>query len=112
MTAPLLHKQQLEARIRSLEARLQQRTDNHKPSPNGSPTSSVASSQSIKKSEFETIIAQQMQMIALLAASSQSANERMEKQMNLITILQQTVADLVIRVSDCNSDASTNYHFK
>ena len=52
-------------------------------------------------------MAQQMQMIASLAVSNQAANERMEKQMNLITNLQQTVANHVIRVSDRHSDAST-----
>ena len=108
MTAPSLREQQLEDRVRVLEARLQQRHDSPKEAAPGSPTSSVDSSRSLKKSEFETIIAQQMQMIASLAASSQSANERMEKQMDLITNLQHTVADLVIRVNDRDSDASTN----
>ena len=46
-------------------------------------------------------------MIAALAESNTLANKRMEQQMALITNLQQTVAELVIRVNDCDSDAST-----
>ena len=52
-------------------------------------------------------MAQQMKMIATLAESNQESNKRMEQQMALITSLQQTVADLVIGVSDSDSDAST-----
>ena len=48
-----------------------------------------------------------MQMIAALAESNKLANDRMEQQIHLITNLLQTVADLVIRVSDQDSDAST-----
>ena len=107
MTAPSLQEQQLEDQIRSLEARLQHQNDTNSASRAASPTSSVALTQTLKKSEFETIMAQQLQMITSLAVSNQAANERMEKQMTLITNLQQTVADLVIRVNDRDSDAST-----
>ena len=48
-----------------------------------------------------------MQMITALVQSIKEANARMEQQMGLITNLQQTVADLAIRVNDRDSDAST-----
>ena len=77
-----------------------QQLDPRHASPSASVASTVASSNSIKKSEFEIIIAQQMQMISALAESNKTANDRMAQQMNLITNLQQTVAELVIRVID------------
>ena len=107
MTAPSIQEQQLEERIQSLESQMQQRQDPGTASPAASIASTADSSKSIKKSEFETIMTQQMQMIASLAASNKLANERMEKQMELITNLKHTVADLVIRVNDQDSDAST-----
>ena len=100
-----MREQQLEERIWSLELQLQQRHETA--SPSASTASTGASSRSIKKLDFETIMAQQMQMIAELAASNKTNTTRMEQQMALITNLQQTVADLVIRVSDRNSNAST-----
>ena len=48
-----------------------------------------------------------MQMIAALTESNKTTNERMERQMEMITNLQQTVADMAIRASDRDSDAST-----
>ena len=48
-----------------------------------------------------------MQMIAALTESNKTAHARMEQQMGLITNLQQTVANLIIQVSDRDSDAST-----
>ena len=98
MTAPSLQEQQLEERIRSLELQLQQRQETA--SPSASTASTGVSSRSIRKSDFDTIMAQQMQMIAELAASNKTNTTRMEQQMTIITNLQQTVADLVIRVSD------------
>ena len=86
---------------------MSQRQNNRGSSPNASVASTTASSRSINKTEFEMIMAQQMQMIAALAESNKLANERMEQQMGLITNLQQTVAELVIRASDRDSDAST-----
>ena len=53
-------------------------------------------------------MAQQMKMIESLSASNKSTNDQMEKQMDLITNLQQTVAELLIKIGDCNLDTSTN----
>ena len=105
LTAPSLREQQLEDRIQSLESHiLQQQTP---ASPTASVASTIASTRSIKKTEFEVIMAQQMQMITALVESNKAANDRMEQQMGLISNLQQTVADLTIRVNDRESDAST-----
>ena len=108
MMAPSLREQQLEDRIRSLETHIQHQQERSTAAASrASNDSTEASSKLIKKTEFETITAQQMQLIAELAASNKTANDRMDKQMDLITNLQQTVADLIIQVNDHNSDAST-----
>ena len=52
-------------------------------------------------------MAQQMQMIQSLADSNKTNNERMEQQMDIITDLHQTVAELVIKINDRDSDSST-----
>ena len=107
MTAPSLREQHLEDRIHTLESKILQQQEPGKHSPSASIASTVASARSVQKSEFEMIMAQQMQMIAALVESNKAANQQMEQQMELITNLQQTVAYLVIGVSDWDSDAST-----
>ena len=94
MTATSIQEQQLEDRIRILELQINQRHDST--SPSASTASTEATSKSLRKADFETVMAQQMQMIAALAESNKKANKQMEQQMGLITNLQQTVADLVL----------------
>ena len=88
MPAPSLQEQQLKDRIQILETQMTQRQETYTASPSASTASTAASLRSIKKTEFETIIAQQMQMIAALAESNKASNQWMEQQMALITNLQ------------------------
>ena len=106
-TVPSIREQQLEERIRLLEAQLLQSHSSRSPSMSTSSKSTYSSAKSVKTDEFQLIVAQQMKMIQSLADSNRTTNERMEQQNDLITDLRQTVAELILKIGDCESDSST-----
>ena len=106
-TIPSIREQQLEERIRVLEAQLLKATSSQSPSLSISSKSTQSSIRSVKTTKFQVIMAQQMQMIQSLADSIKTNNERMEQQMDIITDLRQTVAELVIKINNRDADSST-----
>ena len=103
---PSLREQQLEERIRVLEAQLLQSTSSRSPSLSTSSRSTQSSVRSVKTNEFQVIMTQQMQMIQSLADANKTSNIQMAQQMDIITDLRQTVAELVLKINDRDSDTS------